>query len=125
MPENPENKEEQAETIHQFKNVKAPDYRTVYSNNALFQTGPFDFNIIFGEISGLDSSGQVGLVEQHVRVTMSPLHAKLFAALVLQQVRGYEAQFGKINIPPGMIQTPAPTEVTEPSDKVDEKDKTS
>ncbi len=112
--------------IHQFKNVKGSDYRSVYANNAMFQTGPFDFNIFFGEVAELDESRQIGLVEQHVRVTMSPLHAKLFAALMLHQVRGYEAQFGKINIPPGMIpagmtQTPTPTEVAEPSDKAEEK----
>lgn len=121
MPESSEKKEAQAETIHQFRNVKAPDYRTVYANNAMFQTGPFDFNIFFGEVAELDESRQIGLVEQHVRVTMSPLHGKLFAALMVQQVKGYEAQFGKIHIPDGMIQTPQPTEAAESSDKAEEK----
>jgi Protein of unknown function (DUF3467) len=92
----------------------------VYANNAMFQVGPFDFNIFFGEVAELDESHQIGLVEQHVRVTMSPLHAKLFAALIVQQIKAYEAQFGKINIPPGMITT----EVAEPSGKSEEKSKT-
>jgi hypothetical protein len=109
---------EKEPVVQRFENIKEPDFRSIYANNALFQTGPFDFNIIFGEVMDVDADRQAGIVHQHVRVTMSPLHAKLFVWLMWQQVRAFETQFGKINVPPGMIQTP---EAPPPPEKIDEK----
>lgn len=76
---------------------RASDFRSVYSNNTAFNTSAFDFAMTFGEI--LDAGGGNLYVEQKVRVVMSPLHAKIFAAIFMNNVRNYEAQFGEIKIP--------------------------
>ena len=49
------------------------------------------------------NAGRTLSVEQHVRVMMSPLHVKILVAVALQQLRAYEQQFGKIEIPEGVI----------------------
>ena len=93
-------------TVNQFENIKAPDYRTVYANNAVFQTGPFDFSFIFGEVMEINAERPVGIVHQRVRVTMAPLHVKIFMLLLAQQIRGFEAEFGKINLPSSILTPP-------------------
>lgn len=87
----------------EFKNVKVPDFKSIYANQAAFQSGPFDFAITFGEITQVDMIEETAIVEQRVRVTMSPLHSKIFATLFSQQVRAFEAKFGEIIIPPGIL----------------------
>ena len=41
-------------------------------------------------------------VEQHTKITMSPLHAKIVAKLFSDYVEVYEKQFGEINVPMAM-----------------------
>ena len=76
---------------------RASDFRSIYSNNTAFNTSAFDFAMTFGEI--LDAGGGHLYVEQRVRVVMSPLHAKIFAAIFMNNVHNYEAQFGEIKVP--------------------------
>ena len=80
-------------------NVKSPLYRSIYANNTAFQSSAFDFSMIFGEIQ--EANDQKVTVEQGVRIVMSPLHAKIFANVMLQNVKNYEAKFGEIMIPDG------------------------
>jgi hypothetical protein len=85
-------------TVLERGNVKrAPDFRSIYANNTSFNTSAFDFIMTFGEISESEE-GKLS-VEQKVRVIMSPLHAKIFAAIVTNNVRNFEARFGEIKIP--------------------------
>jgi hypothetical protein len=86
-----------------YTNVRMPDYRTVYANNAVFKVGVYDFSMIFGEVTDVDIEKSSLTVEQHVKVTMSPLHAKIFVAVALQQIKSYEDQFGKIELPKGLV----------------------
>jgi hypothetical protein len=86
-----------------FKNVRASDFRSIYSNNAAFQVGVFDFSIFFGEVMGVDESSQTLMIEQRVKIIMSPLHAKIFINTALQQLNALEERFGEIKIPPGVI----------------------
>jgi hypothetical protein len=94
-----------------FTLVKAEDFRSIYSNNVGFQTGPFDFSLTFGEVTEVDQSRQVGTITQRVRVTMSPLHAKLFAILMAAQIKGYQQSFGEIKIPADVLTPQASPEV--------------
>lgn len=82
---------------------RASDFRSIYTNHTAFNTSAFDFVMIFGEI--LDSGAGNLYVEQKVRIVMSPLHAKIFAAIFMNNVRNYEAQFGEIKIPAPREQT--------------------
>jgi|SRR5271157_1204635 len=85
-------------TILERGNVKrASDFRSIYSNHTTFTTSAFDFVMTFGEISE-SAEGELS-VEQKVRVIMSPLHAKIFAAIVGNNVQNFEARFGEIKIP--------------------------
>lgn len=85
-------------TMLREENVKrSPEFLSIYSNHTAFNTSAFDFSMTFGEISA-DEKGVLG-VEQKVRVVMSPLHAKIFSAIVMNNVRNFEAQFGEIKIP--------------------------
>ena len=40
-------------------------------------------------------------VEQGVRVIMSPLHAKVFSGVMLQNIKNYGDRFGEIRVPDG------------------------
>ena len=85
-------------TVLREENIRrSPQFLSVYSNHTAFNTSAFDFGMTFGEITP-DEKGQLG-IEQKVRVVMSPLHAKIFAAIVMNNVRNYEAQFGEIKVP--------------------------
>jgi hypothetical protein len=79
-------------------NTQASDFRSVYANNAAFTISAFDVSMYFGEITGMED-GKVN-VEQKLRVTMSPQHAKLFAIVLAQNIQNYEQAIGKINLPP-------------------------
>ena len=82
-----------------MENVRSPLYRSIYANNTAFQSNAFDFSMIFGEIQEADDKKV--LVEQEVRVTMSPLHAKVFSGVMLQNIKNYEDRFGEIKVPEG------------------------
>ncbi|HEV2960452.1 MAG TPA: DUF3467 domain-containing protein [Candidatus Angelobacter sp.] len=83
--------------------VERPErFIRVYSNNAAFVVTPFDFMIIFGEVN---RSPDKTFVEQTVAVTMSPQHAKALAVVLLNNVREYEKNVGKIVLP-GEAPTP-------------------
>jgi Protein of unknown function (DUF3467) len=83
-----------------INNVKSTDFRTIYSNNASFNHSAFDVSFIFGEIAGIE--GEKITVEQRVKVTMSPRHAKLFAMILIQNLQNYEHTIGPLPLPAGL-----------------------
>jgi hypothetical protein len=88
---------EKPETVMEMPVRRSANYKTFYANNTKFGISPFDFSFIFGEI-GESVEGQV-FVDQQVKVIMTPLHAKLFLALLAKNVQNFEQQFGKIVVP--------------------------
>jgi hypothetical protein len=82
-------------------NRRAPDFRSIYTNNSKFAITPFDFSFILNEVTESEK-GEV-YVEQKARITMPPLHAKIFAYVLTQNVMNYEKQFGEIDIPPNLF----------------------
>jgi hypothetical protein len=80
-------------------NFKSSAYRSIYANNTAFQSSAFDFAMIFGEIQEADDKKVT--VAQEVRVIMSPLHAKIFSGVMLQNLKNYEDRFGEIKVPEG------------------------
>jgi len=87
------------ENIH---NTQAPDFHSIYSNNVAFTMSAFDLSFIFGEITNVED--RVLNVNQKLRVTMSPQHAKAFALVLLQNLKTYEQTVGPIVLPAGMQQ---------------------
>jgi hypothetical protein len=79
--------------------TKSPEYRSLYANNTALAISTYDFSLIFGEITGAEE-GKLQ-VEQHTKITMSPLHAKVLAKVFSDHVEAYEKQFGEIRIPVG------------------------
>jgi hypothetical protein len=87
---------------------RSPDFRTIYSNNSGFGINPFDFSFTLNEVTQ-DEKGEP-FIEQKIRVIMPPLHAKLFALLLRQNLKNYENQFGEIKIPGSIIAEPRKTD---------------
>lgn len=88
------------ENLH---NTRGPDYRTIYSNNVAFEISAFDVSFIFGEISGI--VGDELHIDQKLRVTMSPQHAKVLSVLLSKNIKTYEAAIGPIQIPGNLTAT--------------------
>ncbi len=88
-----------------YTTVKAPDFRSMYSNNVTFSAALFDFSMIFGEVVEAEQTSATTAnltVEQKVKIVMSPLHAKVFLDVAVRQLRNYELRFGEIKFPAGM-----------------------
>jgi hypothetical protein len=84
-----------------FSYVRDKDFRSVYANHTLFASTAFDFAMTFAEIMEVDPVRAQIKAEQRVKVVMSPLHFKLFAATCLQNVEQYEKVFGTIQLQDG------------------------
>jgi hypothetical protein len=56
---------------------------------------------VFGEIMGAE--GDIVNVEQRVRVTMSPQHAKALVMVLAQNLTNYENTIGPIPLPRTML----------------------
>jgi len=93
--------EEPTTTGHKVNNIKASDFKSVYSNNVEMRTAYFDTVFIFGEVQGLEDN--VLTVEQKLRVVMTPPQTKIFLLLLTQQVHSYEEKFGPIKIERDMV----------------------
>jgi Protein of unknown function (DUF3467) len=82
--------------------IMAPDFKTIYTNfvNAAFS--PLDIFFVVGEAVGTDPEGKP-IVVQRGKVIMSPMEAKIVAAIMVHTVAQYEKQFGKIAVPKEMM----------------------
>jgi len=89
-------------TSRTIQNVPSPHYTSVYANNVALALNFFDLSMVFGEM--VDIKETVLTVEQKVRVTMPPSHAKLFLLLLKLQIEQYEEKFGQIVLPPDVVQ---------------------
>ena len=74
------------------------DIKTVYSNSATIFTSPYDVQIAFSQKKPIQEDGKVTeLIEEVVRVIMSPIHAKTMLNILSAQIATYEKTFGEIN----------------------------
>ena len=76
---------------------RSSDFRSIYTNHTAFNVSAFDFAMTFGEI--LDGGGGHLYIDQKLRVVMSPLHAKILAFIMMNNLKNYEAKFGEIKVP--------------------------
>ena len=77
--------------------VQAPDFKSIYTNfvNAAFS--PLDIFLILGEAMGVGPDGKPTVL-QRAKVIMSPVEAKIVAAIFAQTVANFEKQYGKIEV---------------------------
>jgi hypothetical protein len=98
MPEN-------REVATEFESIPSEHFLKIYANSVLIEAGPWDFRLVFGETT---RSGAKVITEQLVSIVMSPQHAKVFANILMGNVREYEKQVGEINIPVAPVEKLSP-----------------
>jgi hypothetical protein len=91
------------------------DINVEYANNAAFDFTVWDLKLIFGEYSDRAKG-----IEWHTSITVPWALAKLMLYFLRLNVEAYEAQVGKIIVPPSMI----PAEPVAPSNPDDQAAKT-
>ncbi|SRR6266542_1622362 len=80
---------------------RAEDHKTIYANQAQVGTSVYDINIVFGQV--LEVRDDAMVVEDKIKIFMSPAHAKALTALLAGAVLTYEKTFG---ILPNTVQIP-------------------
>jgi hypothetical protein len=78
---------------------KAANYFSAYANSVQLETTPWDMKFVFGLIS--EATDQKLVIEDQCEVLLSPQHAKVFAAVLIRNIKQYEEKFGKIPGPAG------------------------
>ncbi|HLF25243.1 MAG TPA: DUF3467 domain-containing protein [Anaerolineae bacterium] len=78
-------------------NIEVPaDLEAIYSNFALITFSPSEVIVDFARVLPNTPKSKV-----HVRILMTPMHAKLLLNALTDSLRKYETQFGEIRMPPG------------------------
>lgn len=82
----------------QFETVRSEKFMSVYSNNTLLDTTPWDFKLSFG-VWVKPELGKLPKVENLVEVVMSPQHAKALLGVLSTHIHEYEKHIGEIKLP--------------------------
>jgi hypothetical protein len=77
--------------------VVLPSNVTLYANQLGIGMTAFDIAVTFGEVVGIKDGRTV--IQQRIKVLMSPLLAKIAANSIAQSVAQYEERFGEIKEP--------------------------
>ena len=77
------------------------DYRETYANSVQVRVNVWDFFLIFGTLQQ-QSETQVE-VRNFQGIYLSPQQAKALAAILQQNIAGYESTFGEIKLDPRMM----------------------
>src|SRR5262249_22763306 len=81
---------------------RAEDHKEIYVNNAQVHTSVYDINIDLAQVVEVRDDAMV--VEDRIKVFMSPAHAKALATLITGAVLTYENQFGPL---PDTVEIPS------------------
>ena len=81
--------------------VQRPDYRESYANSVQVRANLWDFFLMFGLVqqTGADSV----TIHNFQGIYLSPQQAKALAAILQQNIAGYESTFGEIKLDPRMM----------------------
>jgi hypothetical protein len=91
--------------IRSVENLRSSQFLSVYANNVEVAVNFFDVSMTFGQMVGPSEDGQKLMVDQSVRVTMSPTQTKILIAALLEQMVQYEKRFGDV-VMPAEVQLP-------------------
>lgn len=84
--------------VHLQPPVIEEDVPNVYANSVGMTMGVYDFILQFGQVTDPKDGPRINAVVQ-----MSPQHAKVFGMVLLKNLKKYEKDIGKINLPSAMI----------------------
>ncbi len=84
--------------------TQTTDYRESYANSVQVRVSVWDFQLVFGLVSG-DSPEQV-TVRNHEAVFLSPQQAKALWNVLGQNLAQYEQAFGTLNLEPQSQNSP-------------------
>lgn len=73
------------------------DFKTIYTNFVNANYSPFDIVLMLGELMGPAPDGKQ-VVLQRAKVVMSPVEAKIVAAILNGAVSKFEKRFGRLVI---------------------------
>jgi len=83
--------------------TSASDYRENYANSVQVRVNVWDFFLVFGTLQQ-QTETQVE-VRNFQGIYLSPQQAKALAAILQQNISGYESTFGEIKLDPRMMPT--------------------
>lgn len=101
MPDNrkPNTRDDSKPQAHSVRVVPAQNFMAVYANTTQVRVGVFDVQLRFGvNIENEDKDSDETTMEEIVRVSISPQHAKAVLQLLAANLKGYEEEFGVINL---------------------------
>src|ERR1700693_4324998 len=75
--------------------TKSADFFSIYTNDVLIHTSPWDVRLVLGEIGDVQAPTVVN-VRLLGELRISPQLAKKVAMLMIEQLKIYEARFGEI-----------------------------
>ena len=84
-----------------IKLTSTQDYRENYANSVQVRVNVWDFCLVFGTLQQ-HSESEVE-VRNFQGIYLSPQQAKALAAILQQNLAGYEGTFGEIKLDPRMI----------------------
>lgn len=88
---------------------KEQDFIEDYANSAIFEAGPWDLKIVFGQ---LDQRSGAPDTDWHTAITIPWPYAKVLSYYLQLNIVAYEAQNGKIAVPEFAL-PPEPPPLTE------------
>ena len=77
------------------------DYRETYANSVQVRVNVWDFFLIFGTLQQQSETNVE--VRNFQGIYLSPQQAKALAAILQQNIAGYESTFGEIKLDPRMM----------------------
>jgi len=81
------------------RRVPAENFMAVYANTTQVRMGIFDVQFSFGvNVENEDKDSSETTMRESVQVSMSPQHAKAVLQLLAGNLKGYEEEFGVINL---------------------------
>jgi hypothetical protein len=82
------------------KLIRTGDYRENYANSVQVRVNVWDFFLVFGTLQ--QQSETHVEVDNFQGIYLSPQQAKALAAILQQNIAGYESTFGEIKLDPRM-----------------------
>ena len=79
---------------HRFRTDK---FTQIYANNMALSFSAYDMSVTFGQIVG-EQDGQLA-IEELSKVLMPLALGKVFAMLLVTNLKAFEAEFGEIKVP--------------------------
>ncbi|HZP63585.1 MAG TPA: DUF3467 domain-containing protein [Terriglobales bacterium] len=82
--------------------IDAADFKLLYTNFVQSIFSPLDVALSIGEVLGPGPDGRMRVLNK-ARLSMSPAEAKILHVILGNTIKNYEARFGEIVVPQGLM----------------------